>query len=105
MAVVNPEKKILPLTPTCNGKIHDKKIHDQFDIIGGIPDMVEAQGDSGFQGVQKFDENVSLPHKKLRGGELTAEQKEENRQLSRERVRCENALSGVSAIQCSIVNL
>lgn len=95
VAVVSPEKKILQLTPTCNGKIHDKKIHDQFDIIGGIPDIVVVQGDSGFQGLQKIYENVSLPHKKPRGGELTAEQKEENRQLSRERVRCENAFSGV----------
>lgn len=95
VAVVSPAKKILQLTPTCNGKIHDKKIHDQFDLIGGIPDMVKVQADSGFQGVQKIYDNVFLPQKKPRGGELTAEQKEENRQLSRERVRCENAFSGV----------
>jgi len=95
VAVVSPEKKILQLTPTCNGKIHDKKIHDQFDLIGGIPDMVKVQADSGFQGVQKIYDNVFIPQKKPRGGELTVEQKEENRKLSRERVGCENAFAGV----------
>nr|OEJ77744.1 hypothetical protein A5482_15030 [Cyanobacterium sp. IPPAS B-1200] len=40
-------------------------------------------------------ENRDLPQKKPRGGELTVEQKEENRELSRERVGCENAFAGV----------
>jgi hypothetical protein len=95
LAMVSPEKKILQLTPTCSGKIHDKKIHDNFDVTGGIPDEIEVLADSGFQGVQKDYENVRLPHKKPRGGELTVEKKEENRELSQERVLCENAFSGV----------
>lgn len=51
--------------------------------------------DSGFQGVQKQYVNIRLPHKKPKGGELTAEQKQENRELAKERVVGENAFSGV----------
>jgi len=48
--------------------------------------------DSGFQGVQKQYVNIRLPHKKPKGGELTAEQKQENRELAKERVVGENGI-------------
>jgi hypothetical protein len=51
--------------------------------------------DSGFQGVQKQYVNIRLPHKKPKGGELTPQQKHENRELAQERVVCENAFSEV----------
>ena len=38
---------------------------------------------------------MRIPHKKTKGGELTDEQKEENRQLASERVICEHAFGGV----------
>ncbi|MDZ8081169.1 MAG: transposase family protein [Nostoc sp. DcaGUA01] len=57
----------------------------------GIP----IQVDSGFQGIQKQYDNLRLPHKKPKGGELSDLQKAENRQLSQSRVVCENAFSGV----------
>ncbi|WP_293149772.1 transposase family protein [Okeania sp. SIO2C9] len=40
-------------------------------------------------------ENIRIPHKKTKGGELTEHQKSENRNLSISRVRCENAFAGV----------
>ena len=51
--------------------------------------------DLGFLGVQKQYDNIRIPHKKPRGGELTQEQKSENRALSQSRVVCENAFAGV----------
>jgi hypothetical protein len=95
LAAVAKNKKVLVLTPSTPGKTHDKKIQDQEDIIGGIPDEVTVLGDLGFQGVQKQYVNIRLPHKKPRGGELTQQQKQENRELAQERVICENAFSGV----------
>ncbi|MDJ0691333.1 MAG: transposase family protein [Xenococcaceae cyanobacterium MO_188.B32] len=38
---------------------------------------------------------MEIPHKKPKGGELTEEQKEENRELASERVVCEHAFAGV----------
>ena len=51
--------------------------------------------DSGFLGLQKQYDNICLPYKKLKGGELSESQKEENRLLSSSRVVCENAFAGV----------
>jgi len=95
LAATSKGKKILVLTPSTKGKTHDKKIQDHEDIIGGVPDEISILVDSGFQGVQKQYFNIRLPHKKPRGGELTPQQKQENRELSQERVVCENAFSGI----------
>ncbi|WP_205127487.1 MULTISPECIES: transposase family protein [unclassified Okeania] len=40
-------------------------------------------------------ENIRIPHKKPKAGELTEQQKLENRNLSQSRVICENAFAGV----------
>ena len=42
-----------------------------------------------------ISENIRLPHRKPKGGELSSAQKEENRLLSSTRVVCENAFGGV----------
>ena len=89
------EKKILVLTTTKTGKTHDKKIQEEEDFILGIPEKIEVLADSGFQGLQKQYENIRLPKKKPRGGELTKEEKEKNKELAKERVVIENAIGGV----------
>ena len=48
------------------------------------------RGDSGFQGILRLHKNSETPKKKPKGGELTAEEKAENRRLSRERILIEN---------------
>ena len=60
-----------------------------------IPGEVKIQGDLGFQELQNEYVNVEIPHKKPKGGELTDQQKEENRGLASERVVCEHAFAGV----------
>jgi hypothetical protein len=88
-------KKILVLTATKKGKTHDKKIQEEEDFILGIPEKIEVLADSGFQGLQKEYENIHLPKKKPRGGELTKEEKAKNTELAKERVVVENAIGGV----------
>lgn len=95
LAAVAKNKQILVLTPSTNGKTHDKKIQDKEDIIGGIPEEIPVLVDLGFQGVQKQYVNIHLPHKKPKGGKLTPLQKQENRELAQQRVMIENAFSGV----------
>lgn len=95
LAAVAPNKEVLVLTIAREGKLHDKRFHDEDDIIGSIPDEIPVLVDSGFQGVQKQYVNIELPHKKPKGGELTPLQQEENKNLSSQRVVCENAFAGV----------
>jgi len=88
-------KKILLLTAARGGSVHDKRQLDEAEIIEGIPSEIPIQADLGFQGLQKEVENVQLPHKKPRGKELTPEQKQENQDFSRERVKIEHAHAGM----------
>ena len=95
LAAVDETKRILVLSKAREGKLHDKRFHDEDDIAGSVPDDIPIEVDSGFQGIQKQYNNVVLPHKKPKGGELNDLQKTQNRQLSQSRVVCENAFSGV----------
>jgi hypothetical protein len=95
LAAVDQRKRVLVLSKAREGKLHDKKFHDEEDIAGGVPDEIAIELDLGFLGVQKQYDNIRMPHKKPKGGELTPEQKAENRALSQSRVVCENAFAGV----------
>jgi hypothetical protein len=95
LAAVDETKRVIVLSKAREGKLHDKRFHDQDDIAGNVPDEVPIEVDLGFQGLQNQYENIRLPHKKPRGGALSEVQKQENRCLSRSRVICENAFAGV----------
>lgn len=91
--VVNRQAKIMLLTPTCEGKKHDKKIADQTHLV--LPDGSSLCQDTGFQGFALTNVTMIQPKKKPRGKELTPEEKESNRQISRLRIRVEHAVGGV----------
>ena len=95
LAAVDETKRVIVLSKAREGKLHDKRFHDEDDIASNVPDEIPIQVDLGFQGLQNQYENIHLPHKKPRGGELSEVQKQENRCLSRARVICENAFAGV----------
>ena len=95
LAVVNQNKQVLVLSQAREGKLHDKKFHDEEKLIGNIPAEIPIEVDTGFQGIQHQYENIRIPHKKPKGGELSEQQKSDNRKLSQSRVVCENAFAGV----------
>lgn len=95
LAAVDETKRVLVLSKAREGKLHDKRLHDEDDIAGKVPDEIPIEVDLGFLGLQKEYDNIHLPHKKPRGGELSDRQKQENRTLSQSRVVCENAFAGV----------
>lgn len=49
----------------------------------------------GFQGCAVENVQIEQPTKKPRGGELTAEQKEENRRIASEKMRIEHTMCSV----------
>ncbi len=81
------------LRPTVAGTVHDKKIADAspYPLLAG---SVLLQ-DLGFLAFTLDGVTMRTPHRKPRGGQLTAEQKVENRQLSSCRVRIEHVNSSV----------
>jgi DDE superfamily endonuclease len=64
-------------------------------MAGSVPDEIPIELALGLLGVHNQSDNIRIPQKKPRGGELSAEQKAENRALSQSRVVCENAFAGV----------
>ena len=47
LAAVAKSKRVLVLSQSTKGKTQDQKIHDQEDIIGGIPEEIPVLGDLG----------------------------------------------------------
>ncbi len=82
LAAVNQNKQVLVLSQDRVGKLHDKKFLDEEKLIGNIPAEIPIEVDTSFQGIQHQYENIRIPHKKPKGGELTQQQKIENRTLS-----------------------
>jgi hypothetical protein len=73
----------------CNGKTHDFKLYK--DAFGkAVAEWIKLMGDSGFQGILEFHKNSETPKKKPQNGELTTEEKAENKRISQERIFIEN---------------
>ncbi len=81
--------KIINVSQTMPGRVHDIKIRQR----GSPLPPAEKYADLGYQGIQHTDPLVNLPHKKPKGGKLTTQQKEDNRNHSKIRIRVEHQFS------------
>lgn len=70
------------------GRTHDFKLLKRCRLK--IVNRIKKYGDSGYQGIQKLYANSKTPHKKPKDGELTKEEKRENRELARLRIPIEH---------------
>jgi len=94
-----PNRRIIWLSKTYSGSVHDKKICD-FQPLH-LTSGVNLWQDTGFQGHNPENVNVIMPLKKPKGRELTQEQKDSNRSIASFRVLVEHAIGG--AKRCRIV--
>jgi hypothetical protein len=87
--VVNKStEEIICVAEDC-GRTHDFNLYK--NTIGGrVLDSIKVQSDSGYQGIAKYHKNSETPKKKPKGGELTPEEKAENKRIARERILIEN---------------
>ncbi|MCZ6676572.1 MAG: hypothetical protein O7E52_04905 [Candidatus Poribacteria bacterium] len=81
------------LTDTVFGKKHDKRLADEAGYT--VPEGSLLYQDTGFQGFSIEGVTIIQPKKKPKGGELTSEEKENNRLISSIRIRIEHAIGGV----------
>jgi len=86
--------EILDVDPGYRGPKSDKKLHEGSTLAAAFPNAT-LKGDLAYQGLP----GGSVPHKKPRGGELTPQQKEENRAFSSVRVRVEHSIRRVKAFR------
>lgn len=92
-----PSRKIKALSPTVEGKRHDKKLADEQDLT--FPPGSTLWQDTGFQGYEPEDVQTRQPTKKPRGGHLTPEQKAHNAAISRQRIGVEHSIGGVKVFR------
>jgi hypothetical protein len=111
--VTDGEHHIQAISVAVGGAKNDKKLSDELGTLDRLPDGCEVDADKGYQGLAKLVSLVTLGHsetgeeqqvprltvlipfKKPKGGELSAEQTEFNRQLGAIRVRVEHCMGWI----------
>ena len=97
--LTNEEKRIIYLSPTKSGKIHDFKQLKKTGVIDGIPEDIDILGDKGFAGINDLSNHETfVPKKKPKNGFLTPEEKEGNSLISSIRIKVEHAIGGVKRL-------
>ena len=87
------KKRVSFLSQTYPGKTHDKKVADTEKI--SYPKQITLYKDTGFQGYEPKVRKSVQPKKKPHKKELTDQEKENNRKISKVRVKVEHAISGI----------
>ena len=87
------------LSETHAGKWHEKSIADAADYV--LPAGSVLYQDMGYQGFAVAGVTIQQPTKKPRDGDLTSEQKDDNRRIASEKMRIEHTMCSVK--RCRIV--
>lgn len=85
--------EVLDIEAGHRGPISDLKLYEQSQLKERLPEPLRNKpllGDKAYAD-QKHPE-ITTPTKKPKGGELTPEQKEQNREISKQRVRVEHGI-------------
>ena len=96
--VADSSRRILVLSPSKHGRVHDKKLFDKSMLR--IPEEVTIIADTGFQGLQRQHKNTLIPKKKPRNGFLTDVEKAMNSLISSTRMVVEHAIGGMKRFGC-----
>jgi hypothetical protein len=86
--------EVLDVEAGHRGPAADKQVYEASGVAEAYPDA-SKQGDLGYLGTA----GVQTPHRKARGGELTPEQREENRQMAKVRVDVEHSIRRVKGLK------
>ena len=93
LLLINAELRILFLSETHPGSVHDKRMADTTPYP--LPARSQLLQDLGFQGFTLEGVDIIQSTKKPRGKALTPEQKADNQAIARRRVRIEHVNSSV----------
>ena len=91
--LMNVNSKVVLLTPSYEGRLHDKRIADMTGY--SLPRGSYLYQDSGFQGFSVAGVKMIQPMKKPKGRDLTVQEKAKNLEISSIRIRIEHAISGI----------
>ncbi|MDR1551474.1 MAG: transposase family protein, partial [Holosporaceae bacterium] len=93
--------RILAVSPSKDGRIHDSRQVRKCSLIEHIPKEVALWMDKAYsRNIAKNGNAVMIPHKKPRKGALTDAQKDENKIISGIRIVVEHAIGGIKRFRC-----
>ena len=94
---VTPEGQIVHLSATARGRTHDMKVLRRSRLMTRLPKHVRVWADRGYTGIGKVypEWETIVPAKRPKKGELSDEQRELNRLISKVRIAAENAISRI----------
>jgi DDE superfamily endonuclease len=96
--LTNADKRILFLSNAHHGSHHDyKMLKTEFKPEVGVWfDEQQFYVDLGFLGITKdYCDKVNIPNKRSKKKELSLEQKEQNRSVSKIRIKVEHSIGGM----------
>lgn len=101
--VSNQDKKILVVSPTSEGKVHDYKSFKDDDMGNDLPPEIPVFLDNGFQGIKTDFPllNVFMPKRKPKGKELSEDEKQGNTSISKKRILIEHVMAGIKRLGCT----
>ncbi len=89
--IVHPKtKKILAVSQTVEGKRSDKTLFVDDPLFTRLPPGAKGKADKAYIGIEHPFLTWTIPKKKPKGGALTEEEKENNRQISKIRIYVEH---------------
>lgn len=89
--IVHPKsKKIIAVSKTSEGKRSDKRLFVEDPLYTAIPPGAHGTADKAYIGIEHPFLTLTIPKKKPPGKELTEEEKEANRQISKVRIYVEH---------------
>lgn len=91
--ITDKKGKIRAVTKSVPGKKHDKKLFDETRPI--LPEKSDLTGDLGYHGTS----GITLPNKKPKGKELTKDEKQFNKGLSKRRITVEHSFGKMKIYQ------
>lgn len=98
--LTDASKKVLYLSPTKSGKIHDFNQFKKTNILDNIPEDIGILGDKGFTGIDHLSNHTALiPKKKPKGKPLSVDDRENNSLIASAGMKVEHAIGGVKRMR------
>jgi len=91
--VIDDNSRICSVSKSVEGKKHDKKLYDESRIQ--TKRKSNFKGDLGYLGTER----ITVPKKKPKKKELTEEEKNSNKQFSKERIKIEHVFGKMKVFQ------
>jgi len=91
--VIDRKTELIICTSFTNGKKHDFNLYKKSNL--NLKEETKLLVDSGYQGIEKLHRNTDTPKKNTKHNKLTKEDKKENKELSRKRIKVENVIGAI----------